>query len=384
MPNLPRGLRSKLTRREEEKAFRKLPKEMDLVDFSSNDYLGFSKERGIHKSALQLFSDSGPVRNGASGSRLLSGNHTLYEKLETQLTETFSSESALVFNSGYDANIGFFSCVPQRGDIIFYDELIHASIRDGIKMGNAKSYKFKHNDIDDLRLKCRTESDRNLKAEIYIVTESVFSMDGDSPNLKFFAEFSTAHNYHLIVDEAHAIGVFGKNGTGLVQESGLERQVFARVVTFGKALGCHGAAVLGSKSLINYLINFARSFIYTTALPPHSIATIICALDFLDSENGEKKRIELKKNIDYFLSQIEKSGLADRFLPSNSAIHCCLVSGNDEVKFVARQLHENSFDVKPIISPTVSKGGERLRFCLHNYNSYEEMLKCLTILAKFI
>lgn len=385
MPELPKKLQSKLVARAMENTLRKLSMDSGLVDFSSNDYLGFAKERSIHHTALELLSDSKQIKNGASGSRLLSGNHPLYEKLEMKLAEMFGSESALVFNSGYDANIGFFSSIPQRGDVVFYDELIHASIRDGIKLGDAKSYKFKHNDIDDLKVKCQAESSRNPRdAEIYVVTESVFSMDGDSPNLNSFVEFCADNQYRLVVDEAHAIGVSRKNGKGLVQELGLENQIFARTITFGKALGCHGAAILGSKNLTSYLINFARSFIYTTALSPHSIASIISALEFLNSENGKERRIELKKNIDFFKSQIEKNKLGNKFLPSDSAIHCCLVSGNNEVKSIARQLQKKGFDVKPIMSPTVSEGKERLRFCLHSYNSGEEMSKCLTILAKFI
>lgn len=398
MPDFPKKLLSKLSRRAEGNALRKLRNECNLIDFSSNDYLGFARETSIHNSALQLLSVSNQIKNGATGSRLLSGNHPLYEKLELKLTENFASESALVFNSGYDANIGFFSNVPQRGDVVFYDELIHASIRDGIKMGNAKSYKFKHNDLEDLKEKCQAKRppewlgragsrspgiSRNPR-EIFIITESVFSMDGDSPDLKSFAKFCIDNRYHLVVDEAHAIGVYGKNGTGLIQDLGLKDQIFARIITFGKALGCHGAAILGSKNLTDYLVNFARSFIYTTALPPHTIASIISALEFLNSENGEERRNELKKKIDFFKSQIEEANLGDRFLPSDSAIHCCLVPGNDEVKSIARQLQENGFDVKPIMSPTVSEGKERLRFCIHSYNSEEEMSKCLTILAKFI
>jgi len=382
MPDLPKKLQSKLELRMAEKALRKLPEETNLIDFSSNDYLGFAKAPSIHNSALQLLSDSDKVRNGATGSRLLSGNHPLYKKLEIKLTEAFRSESVLVFNSGYDANIGFFSCVPQRGDIVFYDELIHASIRDGIKMGNAKSYKFKHNDLDDLKSKCQAERNRSSKeAEFYVVTESVFSMDGDSPDLESFAQFCIENQCQLIVDEAHAVGVFEK---GLVQELSLENQVFARVITFGKALGCHGAAILGSNNLIDYLINFARSFIYTTGLPPISLATIMSAHECLNGTVGTVQIQKLSDNIQHFKSKLETLNLKPFFIPSDSAIHCCLVSGNNEVKFIAGQLQKNGFDIRPIMSPTVTEGKERLRFCLHSFNSEQEISKCLTILAKFI
>jgi len=271
MLEFPDNLRQKLAEREANCALRSLRTSNNLTDFSSNDYLGFAEEQGIHISALKVLSDFDQIKNGASGSRLLSGNHSLYTQLEKKLVSMFDCQSALVFNSGYDANIGFFSSVPQRSDVIFYDEFIHASIRDGLKMGNAKNYKFKHNDLDDLMLKCRAErtlpagrQGRSPKdAVIYVVTESVFSMDGDSPDLGSLAQFCSEHQCHLIIDEAHAIGVFGK---GLIEELNLQNEVFARIITFGKALGCHGAAILGEKHLVDYLTNFARSLIYTTAL----------------------------------------------------------------------------------------------------------------------
>jgi 8-amino-7-oxononanoate synthase len=189
MARFPKKLQEKLTRRDAKNAIRHLPTATDLIDLSSNDYLGFSGNREIFDGAGRLLSQNDALHNGATGSRLLSGNHPLYAKLEEKLSEFHGSESALVFNSGYDANIGFFGCVPQRGDIVFYDEYVHASIRDGIKMGNAKSYKFGHNDLEDVKLKCQkliggTGEDKAQSlsdAEVYIVTESIFSMDGDSP-----------------------------------------------------------------------------------------------------------------------------------------------------------------------------------------------------------
>src|SRR5690606_16899740 len=242
---------------------------------------GFSKSQKIFENSLKLLA-KGNIQNGATGSRLLSGNHSLYDEVEDMLCDYHKTEAALVFNSGYDANIGFFSSVPQRGDIIFYDEFIHASIRDGIKMSNARAYKFKHNDIQDLRAHIeRSLKVNNEGSELYIVTESVFSMDGDSPNLNTLVNICEKYSCHLMVDEAHAVGVFGKNGIGLLQEMGIQDKVFARIITFGKALGCHGAAVLGNMELKDYLVNFARSFIYTTALPPHSLATILSAYNEL-------------------------------------------------------------------------------------------------------
>ncbi|WP_299113854.1 pyridoxal phosphate-dependent aminotransferase family protein [uncultured Winogradskyella sp.] len=367
---LPKKLHKKLEERKANNAFRQLGNSNALVDFSSNDYLGFSKSETIFENT-KAFLDSNDFNvNGATGSRLLSGNHELYKKLEQTLCGFHNSEAALVYNSGYDANLGFFSAVPQRGDIILYDEYSHASIRDGIQLSNAKTYKFKHNNLEDLnKMLKHVQHDSN---SVYIVTESVFSMDGDSPNMEALLELSKEYNTHLIIDEAHAVGVFGQ---GLVTIP-----VFARIITFGKALGCHGAAILGSQDLKDYLVNFSRSLVYTTALPPHSVATIQCAYDYLQDS---KASYELDSIIEFFKSEIKRLNLEDKFILSSSAIHCCIISGNENVKNAASKLQEKGFDVKPILSPTVSKNQERLRFCLHSYNSEQEITQVLELLATF-
>lgn len=375
---IPKKLQEKLQNRIQNNALRTLSIEKKAIDFSSNDYLGFAKSASIFSKTHQFLIDRNLQQNGATGSRLLSGNHELYEEVEAQICTFHKSEAALIFNSGYDANIGFFSSVPQRGDVILYDEFIHASIRDGIGMSHAKAFKFKHNDLDDLAKKvAKIKSLTNIQQEIYIVTESVFSMDGDSPNLANLIQFSKDENIYLIVDEAHAIGVFGENGQGVLQELGLENEVFARIYTFGKALGCHGAVILGSEALRIYLINFARSFIYTTGLSPHAIATIKIAYGELFETTAIQK---LKENIAYFNQKAKKVP----FIKSESAIHCCIISGNTAVKKAAKQLQEKGFDVKPILSPTVPEGKERLRICLHAYNSQEEINEILKIVTAFV
>lgn len=385
MTEFPNKLLQKLEERNESNALRSLPIAHKIIDFSSNDYLGFAKNENIYANTFQLMLNKGISENGATGSRLISGNHPLYIELEAEIAKICKSESVLVFNSGYDANIGFFSTVPQRGDVVFFDEHIHASIRDGIKMGNAKSYKFNHNDLQDLRSKYQAERSRNLKeAEFYIVTESVFSMDGDSPDLIELAKFCKNERAHLIVDEAHAIGVFGKNGGGLIQELGLEKQLFARIITFGKALGCHGAAVLGSPQLKDFLVNFTRSFIYTTGLPPHSIATIIAASKFLELPEAKEQKSILQENISFFKKKLKALKIEGSFIPSTSAIHSCLVPGNNAVKSIAYKLSEEGFDVKAILSPTVPEGKERLRFCLHSFNTTEEIGWMLQLLKTYL
>lgn len=379
MPKLPKGLQDKLTRRTSDSALRALSACNDLIDFSSNDYLGFSRSAAIFDQTHQLLSERNLKRNGATGSRLLSGNHQLYAEAESFIAQFHQSESALIFNSGYDANVGFFSSVPQKGDLILYDELCHASIRDGIQMSNAKPYKFGHNDFEDLeRLILKFGSGK----PVYIVTETVFSMDGDTPNLEELAHLSDKHGCYLVVDEAHALGVFGNKGGGLTQQLQVHDRVFARIVTFGKGLGCHGAAILGSQDLTSYLVNFARSFIYTTGLSPHSVATILMAYQQLESNGGAIEK--LKNNIIHFSQQKNLLYLKPVFVHSKSAIQCAIVPGNETVKKVARQLQQKGFDVKPILSPTVPEGQERLRFCLHSYNTEGEISEVLQLLAQAI
>jgi 8-amino-7-oxononanoate synthase len=377
---LPKSLQQKLQLREEQNALRTLPIATNLIDFASNDYIGFAKNETIFHETHQFLLDKNIKVNGATGSRLLSGNHDLYTEAEDYITQFHLSESALIFNSGYDANVGFFSAVPQRNDIILYDELCHASIRDGIQLSNAKAYKFAHNDFEDLeRLvqRCQTEP-----VEVFIVTESVFSMDGDCPNLEQLTNLCENYNAYLVVDEAHALGVIGEKGEGLVQSLGLQDKVFARIMTFGKGLGCHGAAILGSENLKNYLVNFARSFVYTTGLSPHSVATILTAYQHL--EKGQSELKALKNNIVCFNQEKMRMGLKPLFVYSKSAIQCAIIPGNQKVKSIAAQLQQSGFDVKPIVSPTVPEGQERLRFCLHRYNSENEISKVLELLATFV
>jgi len=394
MQNLPLKLTKIIDIRKQQNANRSLGSKKELVDFSSNDYLGFSNLKQIYFSAEKILTDYNLMKNGATGSRLLSGNHQLFSPAEDFIANFHSIESALIFNSGYDANIGFFSSVPQRGDLIFYDELAHASIRDGISMSRAKAYKFKHNDIADLRGQIERSQNINNDSEIYIVTESVFSMDGDIPDLRTLAEFAEKQKCFLVVDEAHATGVFGLDGAGIVQELGIQEKVFARIITFGKALGCHGAAILGSSTLKAYLVNFARSFIYTTALPPHSVATILASYQYLKNkpklaqvnpENVEGREIKkLKQNIEFFKSEIVANKLQSFFTESNSAIQSCIIPGNEKVKNTASKLEAEGYNVKPILSPTVPKGKERLRFCLHSFNSEEEISGVLKLLVKLV
>ncbi len=380
MQQLPKALKDKLQAREQTNSLRQLHPQNKLADFSSNDYLGFSRSAPLFEAAHEYLRNNNITTNGATGSRLISGNHALYAEAEDFIADFHIVESALIFNSGYDANVGLFSSVPQKGDVVLYDEYIHASIREGLRLSNASAYKFPHNDINALKTLLKRYSGQGNSREIYVVTESVFSMDGDSPDLAAMAALCEEHNARMVVDEAHAVGVTG-SGRGMVQELSLQDKVFAQVVTFGKAMGCHGAAVLGSAQLKQYLVNFARSFIYTTGLPPHSVAAILAAYKHIEA--SAKAQENLKRNIYFFKEEIERLHLGC-FINSNSAIHCALVPGNEKAKCIALALQREGFDVKAILSPTVPAGQERLRFCLHSYNRTEEMTTVLESLHRLL
>lgn len=353
-------INERINKSKSENAFRTLKYNKDLIDFCSNDYLGFAKETTIH----HINNNTSELLNyGATGSRLISGNYALTEETEAFLANFYNTHAALIFNSGYNANIGLFQCLPQRNDTIIYDEFIHASIRDGIRLSNTNNFSFPHNNLAVLEQKLS-----NAKGLLYVVVESVYSMDGDIAPLSEIVALCKKYHAALIVDEAHAVGIFG-NGKGLVSELSLENDVFARIVTFGKAFGVHGAAILGSNELRNYLINFSRAFIYTTALPLHSIITIKNAHEFL-LQNLNRINT-LKELINHFRSLT--SNLKLETLNSYSPIQCIIIPGNNEVKAMADKLQQNGFDVRPILSPTVPKGQERLRVCLHSFNSKQEV-----------
>ncbi|MCF6223575.1 MAG: pyridoxal phosphate-dependent aminotransferase family protein [Flavobacteriaceae bacterium] len=376
--NLPDKLKNKIIARVENDSFRNLKNQNNLIDFSSNDYLGFSKHNRIAQQ-VKLHLEEFKNINGSTGSRLISGNQFIYQEVELELANFFNTPAALLFNSGYDANLGLLSCVPQHGDLILFDELCHASIRDGIRLSNAKAYSFKHNSLSDLKKKFRNVQRKN--AEIYLVVESIYSMDGDQAPLKEIAEFCKKNKIYFIVDEAHATGVFGSKGNGLVNDLKIEKEIFARVHTFGKALGCHGAVVVGSKELRAFLINFARSFIYTTAIPIHNVLTIKYAIKELLITNEVNK---LKIKINFFKKELLEKKIAHLFIDSNSPIQACIISGNNKANEVANKIKFSNFNVKAILSPTVPVGKERIRFCIHSYNSSNQIREILKLLSTFV
>lgn len=344
-------LLEKLAQRKATGVLRSLVSFEGRIDFFSNDYLGLAREQGTSQIA----------QFGGTGSRLLSGNTPQATECEEFLAKHFSAESALVFNSGYSANLGVFASLPQRGDTVIYDEHIHASIRDGIRLSFAKAYAFQHNSLPDLARKINQAT-----GTIYIAVESLYSMQGDSAPLQEIAALCTQTGAYLIVDEAHAAGVFGENGKGIVQALQLERAVFARIVTFGKAYGAHGACVVGSMQLKEFLVNFARSFIYTTALPPSDYERI----QQMVSRNSNEQREILAERIALFRKLIQSSQLISA---SNSPIQMLQVGTVEKTLELTSSLQNAHFAVRAILSPTVKKGNESIRICLHSFNSEDEI-----------
>lgn len=343
---------NKLEKRRLEGTIRSLSLFDDKIDFFSNDYLGLSKV----KSPIYTKNSF-----GSTGSRLISGSNKETELSERCIADFFQSDEAIIFNSGYDANIGFFSSIPQKGDTVIYDEFIHASIRDGIRLSYANSFSFKHNDLDDLTRKLRL-----AKGTVYVSVESLYSMDGDIAPLKEIGLLCHQFSAYLIVDEAHAVGVFGNEGKGLVNELNVEGLVFARLVTFGKAFGSHGAAIICTKILKEYLVNFSRSFIYTTALPPESYNRMRHVIEI----ENEAQRVKLNQNITYFRSLFNEYSILSNI---NSPIQLIRIDSVSEINKLTKSIQNLNIAIKPIFSPTVPEDRQGLRVCLHSFNDFSEI-----------
>lgn len=352
---LTERLQNTLDERATKGALRKLDSSEGLIDFCSNDYLGFAKK-------------TQPINapNGSTGSRLISGHHLIHEEVENNIAHFHQVEAALIFNSGYDANLGFFSTIPQRGDTVIYDQLCHASIRDGLRLGAARNFSFQHNNKDDLRQKIQ-----QAQGNTFVVVESIYSMDGDKAPLKDIEAICKENEANLIVDEAHATGIFGEKGQGVCQAENI--RPFAKIHTFSKALGAHGATIAGSRVLKDYLINFARPFIYTTALSPHSIAVVQHAYNRLLLC---PERDQLLANISLFKNHFKHPNLIE----SQSPIQCIILGRVDTTKQLAETIQEKGMDVRAILHPTVAKGAERIRICLHSFNTSREILQLCKLL----
>ena len=374
-------LAATLATREQRNLLRTLVSGEGLVDLSSNDYLGLARDVSLHRSALQEIEAAyatGHVvsRQGSGGSRLLSGHSMTAERLESFLADVHKSEAALLVNSGFDGNLSYFGCIPGPGDLVLYDELIHASVHEGMRVGRARREPFRHNDVDHLEsclARARQSScGSDARSTIFVATEGIFSMDGHVAPLARISSLCDTYGAILVVDEAHSTGLCGPRGLGLVQELGLERSVGARLVTFGKAIGCHGAVWLCSRVQRTYLINYGRPIVYSTCLPPHALVTVHAAYGVMMSADGDARRDHVKRLVKTFRETLAAApGVV--LLESSTPIQGVIVPTNERVVQVAATLRKAGYDARPIRSPTVPAGMERIRICLHAHNTMDEL-----------
>ena len=347
------------------------------IDFYSNDYLGLARSQTLAERIAGAEQAYGAATHGSTGSRLLSGHSALAESVEKELAAWLQGPAALFFGSGYLANLAVLSTLPQKGDTILYDQYAHACLKEGARLSLADRFSFRHNDLDDLRKKAR-----RAKGTLYLVVESVYSMDGDQAPLVELVAEAEALGAVLVVDEAHSTGLWGAQGAGLCVELGLADRVGVRVHTFGKAMGVHGAAVVGHPALREVLLNAARSFIYTTAPPPHQWLSLREAVRFLATEHAVRWP-QLQQVIQQYQEATERVALPDgtQVLTSDSPIQGLVVPGNGAARAAAGALQTAGFAVRPILSPTVPAGTERIRVCLHTYNTPEQLSALATTFA---
>ncbi|WP_419870830.1 aminotransferase class I/II-fold pyridoxal phosphate-dependent enzyme [Chryseobacterium sp. CT-SW4] len=361
-------LQKALKKRQEEGNLWVLSPPNSGIDFYSNDYLGLAKNKELQKILLQQVIDKPELLSGSTGSRLISGNSSDAIDAERYIARQHGYPSALLFSSGYNANLALFSTIPGRHDTVIMDEKIHRSIHDACRISNARKIKFRHNNPDDLEQKLKKQT-----SNCYVVIESLYSMDGDFAPIREIAELTDRYNAFLMVDEAHAFGVFGR---GLVSEYQLQNRVTAAVITYGKALGAHGATILSNEILISYLINFASPFIYTTSAQSMQWRAIHSGYEFLHSHMHLSK--QLQENIQLF----RKHNIRN-FSSEKSPIQAILLPDHFLLKSLQKTLSENGFQTYAVYSPTVKAGTERLRVCLHSFNTEDEIKELTQIINHF-
>ncbi len=416
------SLKNLLAQRQSEDLLRKLPEfhafTPESIDFFSNDYLGFAqmsvcseiiaqKYTALHAQSIENYAQK-HLPTGATGSRLISGNVPEAMQAEKYISAFHNAESSLIFSTGYTANVGLLSCLATENDVYLSDQLIHASMIDGVKLSKAQKLRFRHNDMAHLMQHLKNiQKNRLENAETpqktgftYILVESLYSMDGDIAPLKEIYALAEHYEAYIIVDEAHALAVYGEKGKGFAHEYAQNPYTFARIYTFGKAMGTHGAVIVGSETLKSYLVNFARSFIYSTALPPAQYLHIEALYRCLEEDFFGNERQKLRENITFFKEKA--NDFLDFFknkninkepnkeinqipivLPSDTAIQTLIIGGNTQTRAIETYLRGQNFLVKAIVSPTVPAGTERLRLCLHSFNTFGEISLLFEVLKVY-
>jgi 8-amino-7-oxononanoate synthase len=329
-----------------------------LINFSSNDYLGLANDPRLRAAAIGAIGDFGV---GAGASRLISGTQSPHLRLEQALAKWKRAESALCFSSGYAAALGTIPALVSKGDVVLLDKLCHASLIDGAKLSGAILRVFPHNHLGKLESHLEWARREHPGKRILIVTESVFSMDGDRAPLREIVELKKRFGALLMLDEAHAVGVTGANGRGLASEENLNQDVDAQMGTLSKALGASGGYICGSRNLIEWLINRARSFIYSTAPAPGIAAAALAAVNFLSSAEGEERRLLLWKKINLLRELLPINAMNIKSSNASSAIFPWIVGNEQAALDLASALQNEGYLVPAIRYPTVAKGSARLR-----------------------
>jgi glycine C-acetyltransferase/8-amino-7-oxononanoate synthase len=351
---------------------RLLDSEDRLLDFSSNDYLALSEHPEVVAASIKYLEMFGA---GAGAARLMSGDLEINHLLEQEIAGLKSREAALTFGSGYLANIGIIPALAGRGDLIITDRLSHASIYDGCLLSGAMTIRFRHNDL--AHLEQILQEKRSQFNGCLVVVESIYSMDGDRCPLVDLVQLKKRFDFVLMVDEAHATGVYGENGAGIIQEDNVSDGVDIAMGTFGKALGSYGAYAAATREVVDFLINKSRTFIYSTALPPAVVGATLAALYLVKSE--PQLRMGLHAEVAFFKKQLRKNGLKDDLGPSQ--IIPVMIGDSAKALAIAKELRENHIYVKAVRPPTVPEGSARLRFSITRYHQEEDLKRCARLLA---
>lgn len=340
-------------------------KERECLDFSSNDYLALSRHPALIDAAREALDQHGA---GAGAARLMSGDLAIHHELEEAVAQLKGQEAALTFGCGYMANTGIIAALTGRHDTIFSDRLNHASIHDGCRLSGARLFRFRHNDPEHLESLLK---DNRGRGAALIVVESIYSMDGDRCPLPELVRLKERHHCLLMVDEAHATGVFGRSGGGIIEEEGMGNGVDLAMGTFGKALGSYGAFVAARREMIDYLLNRARSFIFSTALPPAVAAASLAAVRLVRQE--PQLRGELWEKVAFFKALLRQGGLARDTGPSQ--IIPIMVGGSGEALAMADNLRKQGVYVTAVRPPTVPAGTARLRFSISRSHSATDLAR---------
>ena len=338
-----------------------------LINFSSNDYLGLAGESFLREAARNAIEDYGV---GSTASRLVCGTLSPHVALEKKLAEFKHAEAALSFSSGYATALGTLGALARKGDVVILDKLAHASLIDGARLSGATLRVFPHNQVDKLENHLQWARREHPEARIVVVTESVFSMDGDRAPLAEIVEVKERYGALLLLDEAHALGVVGPNGRGLAERAGVTGRVDIQMGTLSKAVGVSGGYVCGKRVLIDWLINRARSFVYSTAPPPALAAAATAAIEFLASPAGEARRRQLWDNL-----KILAAGLPPGLTPDKLQSAIVPVMIGDEAAAIAasRKFYDSGLFIPAIRYPTVARGTARLRLTLSAAHYPEEI-----------